>query len=485
MLFVRAVKDLALIIGAAARNELRWARQHLYYLLILAPLVVGFALVTLDQAAAQLPPFRPVQKTFFAGIVLASLALFAAGLSRAAAEVYHNRRPESVLESFPLALSNHFWLALVLRFARSASVIAIVLLARWRWTGEGVSVWILVGSLFLALIIAVTEIICGLTWIHWNHVAHRGSAALAIFLALVSAGMVGDLVGKLFLPYEFAAYRMPLFCGVELTWALILLGIATTIHRRWRARDIEFALRLSHKTQSSTTPGVRFLDRFGATVSGLVRRDITLVRRVFSSAVYVSATMAGLVLILLASLLWSGRLPDVPNVYGWFGGTWLLPVMAVKAACVMGCLALIALVPVLVSYQLPHLWLERTADIRGQDVWRAKLYLTRYITLPFPFLVWIVGAVSGTVPGYYLAPLLLECLWLWWMLTTLIGSLAFEIPDRPGLALLLMMLVGTGLGLFMAWLWPVGIVAYVFGSIRGLRERGISRAGYCLLVGES
>jgi hypothetical protein len=84
-----------------------------------------------------------------------------------------------------------------------------------------------------------------------------------------------------------------------------------------------------------------------------------------------------------------------------------------------------------------------------------------------------------------LIPLLLECIWIWWMMTTIIGSLAFEIPDRPGLALLLMILLGFGGGMFIAWLWPVGIVVYVFGAIRTLRERGISRAGYCLLVGES
>lgn len=479
------MNELLIIIGAAARNELRWARQHLYYLLILAPLVTGFALVTVDQAASQLPSFRPGQKTFFTAIVLASLALFAAGLSRAAAEIYHNRRPESVLESFPVTTSTHLWLALVIRFTRAVAIMVIVLAARWRWTGDRPGVWVVVGSLCLAFIIAVTEIICGLTWIHWNHLAHRASAVGTAFCALVSAGMAGDLIGKLFLPYEFAAYRMPLFSGIELAWGLVLLFIAIWLHRRWRARDIEFALRLGHRMTGRPGPALGFLDRFGPSVSALVRRDLALVRRVFSSAVYVSATVVGLIVLLLAILLWSGALPDYGNPYGWLGGTWLVPVLAVKAACVIACLAVIAVVPVLVSQQLPHLWLERTAGVRGHDVFLAKLYLARCITFPIPILLWLVGVATGTIPVFYILTLLMECVWLWWILTTIVGSLAYEIPDRPGLALLLMMLVGTGIGLFVAWLWPVGVVAYVFGSIRQLRERGISRAGYCLLVGES
>jgi hypothetical protein len=322
MLFVAAVKDLVLIIGAAARNELRWARQHLYYLLILAPLVTGFALLTVDQAASQLPPFRPGQKTFFAAIVLVFLALFAAGLSRAAAEVYHNRRPESVLESFPVALSSHLWLALAIRFTRAITIMAILVAARWRWTGDRAGLWVVIGSLCLALIVAVTEAICGLAWIHWNHLAHPASALAVAFCALVSAGMAGDLIGKFFLPYEFAAHRLPLFSGIELTWGLLLLYLASVLHRRWRARDIEFALRLGHRTRAQRGIGTQWFDRFGPEVSALVRRDLALVRRVFSSAVYVSATVAGFVLVLLAAVLRSGTLPSIENHYGWLGGTW-------------------------------------------------------------------------------------------------------------------------------------------------------------------
>ncbi len=479
------MNELVIIIGAAARNELRWARQHLYYLLILAPLVTGFALVTVDQAAGQIPPFRPGQKTFFAAVVLVFLALFAAGLSRAAAEIYHNRRPESVFESFPVRTSSHFWFALVIRFWRAAAIMVVVLAARWRWTGDKPGAWVVVGSLFLAFIVAVTEIICGLTWIHWNHLAHRLSLAGAAFCALVSAGMAGDLIGKLFLPYEFAAYRMPLFSGIELAWGLVLLFIAIKLHQRWRVRDIEFALRLGHRSTINSGRVTRLTDKFGAVVGALVRRDLALVRRVFSSAVYVSATLTGFILLLLATVLWSGILPQFPNPYGFLGGTWLVPVLAVKAACVVGCLAVIAIVPVLVSHQLRHLWLERTAGARGSDVFLAKLYLARWITFPLPLLFWAVAAAVGAVPAFYLVPLLFECIWLWWMLTTIVGSLVYEIPDRPGLSLVLLVLVGMGLGLFIAWLWPVGIVAYVFGAIRTLRERGMSRAGYCLLVGES
>ncbi|MEO6392676.1 MAG: hypothetical protein ABIP75_12580, partial [Pyrinomonadaceae bacterium] len=96
------MRDLLLIVGAAARNELRWAKQHLYFLLVLGPIVVGFAFITADRAAAELPVLQPGYYPFLFGAVLFFLALFAAGLSQTAAEIYQVRRPESVFESFPV-----------------------------------------------------------------------------------------------------------------------------------------------------------------------------------------------------------------------------------------------------------------------------------------------------------------------------------------------------------------------------------------------
>jgi hypothetical protein len=485
------VRNFLLLARAAARNEIRWARQHLYFLLILGPLVVGVAVFTIDQATSQLPNFRLNDDLSFVGFTVLFLALFAAGVSRAANQIYHVRRSEAMFESLPVGLSDHLSLAFGSRLIRAVAIATVVLLARSRFTGYPLTQRISGCGFLLAETIAVTELICGLAWIHWIHLRHRkhlfaGVAfGAAVAVASISAVIGGELIGILFLPARFAYDRLDVFTAIMSIWVLVLLLIVRRMHNLWRARDIEFALRLGQGKAWPLRALRPLASRFGEVIFGIFRRDVLLTVRVFSSTVYVAAALLISIAVLLFTVLRSGMLPNEPNPYGWIGDSWLIPVLAVKAACVLGLLAVMAITPMLVAYQLPHLWLERVVGSRGLDLWRAKLYFTRFITLPVPILIWAVGIAAGAAPANYAVPLLLECLWLWWMLTTIVGSLAFEIPDRPGLALLLTNLLGFGTGMFMAWLWPVGIVAYIFGSIRGLRERGISRANYCLLVGES
>ena len=83
---------------------------------------------------------------------------------------------------------------------------------------------------------------------------------------------------------------------------------------------------------------------------------------------------------------------------------------------------------------------------------------------------------------FYAVPLLLECLWEWWLVSTLIGALAFEIPDRPELAIVLMISFGAMFGLFVTIFWPIGIVLFALNGIRGLTIRGHARANFCLLT---
>src|SRR6185369_5702498 len=107
-----------------------------------------------------------------------------------------------------------------------------------------------------------------------------------IFCALVSAVLAGDLLGKLFLPYTFAAYRMPILMGIIAVWIAILLAVALKIHARWRARDIEFALRLGRRGKRSWQLGAFAVKRLGRVITSLLQRDLALVGRIFSSAVY-------------------------------------------------------------------------------------------------------------------------------------------------------------------------------------------------------
>ncbi|HEX8293172.1 MAG TPA: hypothetical protein VF570_15535, partial [Pyrinomonadaceae bacterium] len=128
-----------------------------------------------------------------------------------------------------------------------------------------------------------------------------------------------------------------------------------------------------------------------------------------------------------------------------------------------------------VAHQEPHLWLERSVGLKGEDAWRAKLYLARVVTAPAAAAAWAAGLLCGAVPAAYALPLLAECAWLWWLVSTAAGGLAFEMPAQPGLALILVLCAGLAAGGLTAFLWPVGLAIYGF-AVQPLCMRGVMRA---------
>jgi hypothetical protein len=172
--------------------------------------------------------------------------------------------------------------------------------------------------------------------------------------------------------------------------------------------------------------------------------------------------------------------------FGWASATWLPAVIAIKLCCLLAAVSLASVLPVLVYYQLPHMWLERATGATGADVWKAKLWYARLVTLPIVLIVYAVGGVAGMVSGQgggvpltYVAPLLAECLWLWWLVSTAVGALAFEMPDRPELAIVLALTVSVSTGALAAVLWPMGLAFYGMGFAQAA-ERGGARAHYYL-----
>jgi hypothetical protein len=91
-------------------------------------------------------------------------------------------------------------------------------------------------------------------------------------------------------------------------------------------------------------------------------------------------------------------------------------------------------------------------------MWQAKLWYARLVSLPAPLAVWAAALGSGACPLFYALPLLAECLWIWWLVSTLMGSLAFETPAQPGLSIILMAFAGLSGGLLTAWMWPLGLL---------------------------
>ena len=472
-----------LVMGASVREQARWAGQHLYTLLILTPLVCGISYATLARLAEEAPAWQP---SFALSLILCmsfALTLIGLSLTRASAELYHLRRPEAGLDALPVPSKTWLHAACLKRITRASLFGMLVLIVR-ALAGAGslfdASVWPPLACLIL--ILALAEIFAALNWIHWGHTKNFVAAGFGLMTVVVSAMLAGALLLLILKPGLLpAGVGLWLFaCGGLSCVGLYLL--TRVLHGLWRASDIEYAKRLQAGGKRSMF-GADFLkSRFGRALSAQLARDLQLTRRAFSSAVYVALFLSLLIFIVLITVLLTGWLPVVEREAGWFEATWLPAVMAAKIACALASAACSILVAVLVAYQLPHFWLERATGATGKAVWETKLWYTRLVSLPAPFIAWLIAVLSGSAPLFYVVPLLAECLWLWWLVSTITGALAFEVPERPELAIVLMISSGAVFGLFVTIFWPIGFVPFATNTVRGLTERGYKRAAFCLMT---
>src|SRR5262249_41847463 len=115
----------------------------------------------------------------------------------------------------------------------------------------------------------------------------------------------------------------------------------------------------------------------------------------------------------------------------------------------------------------------------GAELLQSKLWYSRIASLPGALLVTAAGVLTFTVPGYYIVPLICECAWLWWMVSSLMGALSFEMPARPGLGAVLMCTVALGAGAITDFVWPVGLLIYA-QAMPALTGWGVHRASYYL-----
>ena len=467
--------QLRLIAGAWLLEGGRWARENLYALVVLGPLVLGMTYFGVGRMVRE-AEWSPTEWQTLAACAAAAACLVALSLSRASVEVYHVRRPEWVLDALPVPASTQLSAALLLRAARTTAVGAVALVLRWLAGGEILSARLFASLALLVAVLAAGEVLSALGWVRWSHRRKGAQGAASLVGFALCAAVAGLLLTDVVRPGGLTLVgRAALTAGGALTAAL-LGALAFAAHARWRAADAEFAKRL----------GAR--DRWGGAVELLagrvcgarrelaaqLARDLRLVLRGFSSAVYASAGVAALVLSLLAALLAGGILPE-GEADGWTSMTWLPRVLAVKFACVLAVAAMAALLPVLVAHQQPHFWLERAAGLSGEDAWRAKLYLARVLTLPAAMLACTAGAAGGGVPVSYALPLVAECAWLWWVVSTAAAGLAFEMPEQPGLALVLVLCASLAAGGLTAVVWPVGLAIYAM-AVQPLCMRGVERA---------
>jgi hypothetical protein len=481
---------LKLIAGASALEGLRWARQNLYALLVLTPLVLGMTYFGVGRMVRE-AGWSPTGAQVLVACVVAAACLLALSMSRAGLEIYHLRRPESVFDSLPVTAGVQLWAALLRRASRTFGVAAVALVLRWLAGGDVWDAWTLASLALVVCVLASGEVFAAVEWVHWSHRREVGHAALAAVVSAACAAACGFLLAEVLRPGVSSSLlsragsfegRAWLHVGAALI-ALTAASLAFALHGRWRAGDSEFAKRLSARdTLGSLGERVSRLacrnikgnaGEREATAAQLAR-DLQLTLRGFSSAVYVAAGVASLALLLMVALLAGGVIRN-GEADGWLSATWLPGALAVKLACVVSSVALASLVPVLVAHEQPHLWLERSVGVRGEDAWRAKLYAARVLTLPAATLAWLAGVLCGAVPAFYALPLLAECVWLWWLVSTLAGGLAYEMPEQPGLALILTACATLGAGGLAAFAWPAGLGVYAMG-VQQLCMRGHVRA---------
>ncbi|HZI19517.1 MAG TPA: hypothetical protein VEY09_13075 [Pyrinomonadaceae bacterium] len=472
------MSQLRIIVGAGALGGLRWAREHLYVLLVLTPLMLGMTYFGVGRLLSDAEwSLGPAQASALA--VLAAAGLVVSGMSRAAAEVYHTRRPESVFDTLAVGPDVLLAAALARRGARGAGFAAAALVGRGLAGGGPFGAEAAAALLLFVPVVTLGEVFAALNWVHGGRSRGRGWAALGVAGVFGAALVGGALLLTIVRPQALApgARAAALWGGALLTGALAWLAFA--LHRRWRAGDIEHAKRLRARDRwGRAAAAVARRAGGGAVVESLLARDLRLTLRGFSSAVYACAGLSALWVLTLVAVLETVRLPGAPPgvaAGSWAGATWLPSVLVVKGACVLACVSLACLVPALVAHQLPHLWLERAAGAHAAEVARAKLFYARVLTLPAALLAWAAGSLAGASPLSYVAPLLGECLWLWWLVGTLAGGLAYEMPEQPGLSTVLVACVCLAAGGFTAFLWPMGLALYAFG-LPQLLLRGQHRA---------
>ncbi len=479
------MKSLLLLLAASSRSQIRSVMSHLYSWLILTPMVIGITWLSVSRLTEDVS----LQSLSFGQLWLAgtigSVALIGFALSRTVTDIYHVSRPESYIDVLPVAANTHFDFALLSRFSRTLFVGLAILLLKWL-LGESLSLWASGWLAAYVLLMTIAEMLAALFFVHGLR-QKQMSFRLAAFLLLVPVTIVaGAMLAAVFKPHRLVK-QMTFAIGMLVF--LTLTGIARKLHQKWRADDLEHARHLQSESRLSLFRWQRFRRRFSPSVAAQLARDLQLTWRGFSSSVYVVVVIAVALLIALFALLQANLFAPYGEQLSWFDAARLYQIYAVKITCALATTTLAVLTPVLVAYQLPHLWLERTTETSGLDLWQAKLQYTRIVSAVAPLLSFAVGAATGSLPSFYLPLLFAECLMIWWALSSLIGAFAYEMPTRSGLAIILMATIGTAggaaaaFGLLTSALLPFGALIYA-QAMQGLTEKGRARARYLLLIGD-
>jgi hypothetical protein len=208
----------------------------------------------------------------------------------------------------------------------------------------------------------------------------------------------------------------------------------------------------------------------GPAVAPHLLRDLRLTARGFSLAVYIAVALA---LLFQAAIVFAAEQPALRP-------TWFERVAQLGGA--LSALTLAALAALLLQFQRPYFWIERSSGVAPDAIWQTKLWYSCLLAIP----PWMVAGVSGItlIPlsgmdaVLYLLRLAAICL----TVASVIGVFSFEIADSPVLGLLLSALLAMGMaGLYIIGgpYWPVPLFLYVYfmGYFCERAEASASRLG--------
>ncbi|RMH16033.1 MAG: hypothetical protein D6696_19195 [Acidobacteria bacterium] len=488
------MRALALVLRFRLLSWRRFLRHNAFVLLVLGPLIGGSLLWIADR---YLPLLRllpdgalstPSALPSAAALILA-LALTALALPASVGRLYPRRGAGALLDGLPVAAGTRFRALALAAWSdagrTAAAVLLVLLLIARRGPGglppaAAVAAW---GLTLAAVALALTAVALAATLmlIHLRLLRAAPLLLLAAALALaVAAGRSQPAAALPLLPWLAPAAQLdallrqaagldaghPGAGGAAALFATTAAAYLTALalYRRWQPGD-RAAAHLPPRPRGSLLR--RLLARvsrlFGRPVGAQVERDLILVTRRFSPAVYLAAGA-----VLAADLAAASALPELAATPYWRSRLALL-------AAAAGVLAAVALVPFLLRHQLPFAWLERASGLTPEDRWQAKLWLARLLALPAS----AGGAAALSVraeSAAELAVLALELALAAWVIATVVGLAAFEVAERPLLGLLFGAAVAAAFAALMILyrqLLPFWLIGYVVvaGSMAGRASR--------------
>ncbi len=422
-----------LLLRYRLRIFLRLLRDRFFTLFVLAPLILGGVFYTIYPAAAMLAEMvRRPGRSFVEQFVL-----FAFGLTAwtavfwpsAVREIAPKRGAAAYLDVLPVPASTRFHVAFAVRFFWNA-VFAVLFLAVWSpdrlRTPAPYAFAALAAGLQLALV-AIYLL--------------RGKAATAVLGLGLTAAAAG------------AWLALPGIAVAALAWAVArdLSG------GHGQAAPQSMTRRRRHSLTVLRSPGE---------IRPQLLRDLLLIRRFFSPAVFFAAAGA------LAALTLAWTVRDSA------GARWTAAIVLAGGA--LAALALSSLAPLLLRWQIPRFWLERSSPVQPDSIWKVKIWFTALLSIP---LLLAVIPMLASLPGENnFAVLAAQALIVVLTVSSSVALLMFEAAEHPVLGLTPAGLLGFGFAgsyvLFWEYLPWIGLLhAYALHILADRARQTVARIG--------